>query len=1767
MPQKSQTNSQPLSSEVLVRKSIGSLRVPKKAVNESLLECVPVDSIDYTDEIEPHLRNNYRFRRLSSEAIHVDKAWLVHNRKLDDAFGNARKRLVKGDGFGRTQNVAVSVRTGFVFTDKWENVENVASEGLKPGNLPTTWLGKPNAGATVSQCVDISLAYLSSSRASAQKKTKSRRETLDTLDGDPPFFVILVRWLKGRVYIAPSIAPSESHGDNGVLDSRLDPQPGYTCHMTKWTRMDPLDPAKMTLEEAFQISQVYLYEYNDEMELLDTPEHIVPFAVVSCRWKPPSSGFIASDAGVNDASIIKNSHQYDPNDGAILLSKQSKVLRSATSFSSDHSHALSTAYDSDSPPSWPSALRRQNLSPSMPTRNKRSLLGNPSPSLLPTPTTAILNSQCDSRSISKRNGILPLPSAQPIAAQSRGIFERLHFEPDSYHSENRLFRSSYQPDAAVLSGRALQLAVGQSERIGVQPCHPSSDGHQRYIVNCCNLVWPIRSEGSDVQLWQLPLEIISYRHPGFSVYEGILQPRFLITGLVSLTKLHYELAGLEEPSSEENLDPRTKTKLAVCPYVSIDRLREWTIPGVDKCENRSKPGRYTGYWGNYFLFTLPDLTTQRCEVARLCETLRAKQFACVIRMPCNSNAALFIFPDSDFSRSLGIPQLDSLESDSFHGILLLPHSLNMTYGNKCHCKQSSKLADPVDPVEMRKTIESQSDLVGVNIIALSSLVAALPDGGKGLLRKTVSLMSDGKDNKEAVEHEFISARQILDVSKSRPAPKQEVPTQLPSKGVDHSKNLVESLSKDFSSALLHTDYSGSKDNDQFVPTSSVSPELKKQEPGPSVKRQAFDVASRTGPACYIDLSDDSPEKAQSTLHISSSPRSMSISPEKEVISAPLPSTNPVQVDDFVRFDGPEDPATRQLSPAKSSDMDLDSSCDSAGSTPKKVSESVLKKSNKLCYDDHPSPLASSDPDRGRPLAILQPHVPPAPEKYSPLSFTDTLIKQGNIARNIYSTPIKSPLVKAASPNSIKRTVDKPTLVLGNFCATAKASSSLNSPKSVINDIGGPGVSVAFGQEGPNCRGRIGQEAPPCKALFGRKSPPQRDADFNTDAKRSQPRRMRSRSPQFSSQLPPPKRSVTELPTIGHTSVADLRGPDSVLPIKGLKGSTAPVPYSDTVFSPTSHVPTPPGNSRLPNQGRSISVENGPNRSPYWKGDEMITTPSTVNSLLMPSLSVVQSTAEDSMDKPLGFADIDARVLPPVFYDSIVTPAKEKHNTGKFEELLNPTQNHDPGSRVPQLRSISLTPSPLASKGTVLKDFDARSDRQDFGTSLRSPHSISASSDGALFTSMPPLGLSDFSKPPSVDVDRPDFRALPPSHVTTGSLLPSPAQDRVQSPKPAVPPNPGSASDPQYGEPKREEEEGEIVDDDEDPAEDGAEDSVESIDMDLGDPSFGDADNESLTSYSLSPSPVKQGKRFQLPPRKKSEYFDYRRARERERLLQPYDPSSVDRVRNPEKLRRTSYRPSMQLPEQDFDELRYSTSGFQPGYRDVDYRFPAQTHASSFEGSTDTDFSENGDRDYRVSRGPSTPSYSATSMGAQGRYQVYVPKSAEAVSMPVKVINHAHVDKWPSSTDRSRRNPVDLRNFKRDMGLQSPNQPQKPVALLADPTSSPQHSSSSAFSTHRRKEASQVMPRLRCSVTVPLMGEPPISTPRFLPPSILPINPVSVAIGRPGLYIQSHQPLIGIPGLATSPVNNPLTALNQAALLPYYASIFNCPNPSWGCGRK
>ncbi|KAL5111850.1 Protein TASOR [Taenia crassiceps] len=738
------------SAGTVLKKSINSLKVPKKAINESALELINVNSDDFIEEIDAPLQNNYRFRKFANEAVKTDGAWLIHNRSLEEAFGKARKRLQHGEGLGQSKTISVTTQCGFLFTKNWSVVESIACNGLKTGNLQDTWLGKPQNGVVISQCADIGLAYLADV---GSKEAESYHADLasgtdlkaDSVTGST-YFVVLVRWLKSKVYVT-QVTPPRSHLTTAP-DDRLDPQPGYTCHMTKWSRMDPLDPSKLTLTEVFHNSQVYIYEYDEEMDLKTTLEHVLPFAVVKCQW---------------DLLPEKFSLFRSVNDGAILLPRKPKES------TAPRKALLST------PPSTMKILAEKRVPKSDPktwTKEKH-IAALFTSSILPTSkekrndvlSTKLAVPVANATTSDRQQSMSNAPNAPSVAPSSSSTSSKIPLQNAKFMSY-----SHHHSDPVAASGRKLQAAL---DRTYMQSGAANNDDLPHYVINTCYLVWPVseRQDGANeesvkVETWQFPVKIISYRNPISQTYEGLLQPRLIISDLVSFSRLHLELAGVQEPSgpspelslsdiseqgsaSETNiLDPRRlrgRSSLSPClPFVSIDRLREWIVPSKENVENdaSAKPSRFAGYRGTYYLLSLLESSAQQAEVAKLYETLKSKQVACFIKMPCSENAAFCIFPDSDFSKSLSIPPLDSLDSTSFHGILLLPHSIHSSPLERCLCQLNSHSRTGVSYRQPPAPVENKWSF------SLSSFVDALPGGGKDLLQAVSDLATSPKGDSQ-----------------------------------------------------------------------------------------------------------------------------------------------------------------------------------------------------------------------------------------------------------------------------------------------------------------------------------------------------------------------------------------------------------------------------------------------------------------------------------------------------------------------------------------------------------------------------------------------------------------------------------------------------------------------------------------------------------------------------------------------------------------------------------------------------------------------------------------------------------------------------------------------------------------------------------------------------------------------------------------------------------------------------------------------------------
>ncbi|KAM3177713.1 hypothetical protein ACTXT7_003984 [Hymenolepis weldensis] len=669
------------------RKNLNSLKVPKKATKESALEPVEITSNDFTEEIDAHLQDTYRFRKLANEAIRTENAWLIHNRNLDEEFVKARKRMQTGDSLNQSKPVIVSSLYGFLFTRSWNVVKSIATNGLKVGNVQSTRLGKPENGVVLSQCADIGLAHLSYSQSREDESYYAddlNSESNSTQINPTYYYIILVRWLKGKVYVVSLTSESREHN--------LDPQPNHTCHMTKWSRMDPLDPNTLSLSDVFHYNQVYLYEYDEDFELKTTLDHVVPFAVIKCHWN-------ITPEVVSSFNTL--------NDGLILIPYQVKNM------GNPKKSLLGT------PPSSFKIPVGENGSPNPDKLLKRgrhvsALFTSPATPSYPfgtAPTISEMAADYPKYPMRRRVKHIPLPTSPT--------------------------------DPLVANGRARQAAL---DKKSINFVTPNGDIPSSSIVNTCYLVWPFsqqlgHSDSTAVNSWQFPVDVLSFYGPTAGIFEGLLFPRLVISDLISFSHLHHELAGIREPITspldsivssdvrdprrlkEQRSNPAPQPPSSCLPYVHIDRLREWTVPNKENVENDSckAPGQFAGYKGNYFLLTLPEDYKQQEPVIKLFDTLKMRELACLIKMPCQTTAVLYIFPDSEFSKSIGIPRLIDSEATSFHGILLLPHSLFQTPIENSACLHNN-CAGKEQPIDQWNILTSQ-------------FVSGLPNGGENCRQK------------------------------------------------------------------------------------------------------------------------------------------------------------------------------------------------------------------------------------------------------------------------------------------------------------------------------------------------------------------------------------------------------------------------------------------------------------------------------------------------------------------------------------------------------------------------------------------------------------------------------------------------------------------------------------------------------------------------------------------------------------------------------------------------------------------------------------------------------------------------------------------------------------------------------------------------------------------------------------------------------------------------------------------------------------------------
>lgn len=716
--------------------SLKSFKVPKKSLEKSLLEQLDIESSDFVDEVLYQIHQSCRFPQLTSH-LHIEQAWLVNNRVLEDSFNAARRRLHKG---GANTSSDANLGIGFYAVYDWSSVENIANNGIFPGNDQNTWLGKPRQGVVVNQCADLTVAR-------AQNKLFARSGTTatsvtgtaisgttgsDVGNGSFSVYLILLRWIKSRAYVVSTDAENSNEP--------LEPQPGYTCHVSTWSRIDPLDPSKLSLERAFQMAQVYLYEFDDELELRPKPEHVLPYAAVRCRWTLDSTVCTTASGEALTATT-----------GAILV-LTSKPLR--TSLNSRHALL----------PTPPKSIRRsrsvrkEDNQGSKPISRLLNHLTENIPPLIPPEELSTIVNRSGSRSAVVRSTMqLNSPPQQVSSAQ---VEKMVGAKVTPMH-------------VAILQARRLTSQSDWIGRVGESSCSgtvagptpsplSSSDavatsGHHMILVGTSLITWG--QSGTD--LFSLQIELYVYRRLCLPVFDGLLQPCFQVSRLVPHVSLHYELAGLT-PWASKTLEPSGPPVL-----VSVPRDQEWCLPRLNESTAASlqcDPSPFAGYRGNYVRLSVP-VGGRRAEISQFCDALREKSMAAVIHIPCDESCSFFVFPDCQFARSISFSPGDGLDTNYLHGILLTPFSLDRYPYERVAC--SALLADSIsksreprnaeDPevkelVGWKQFIQATpasavSDLLsygsripapvptgdGKMKIPLDALLSALPDEGKELL--------------------------------------------------------------------------------------------------------------------------------------------------------------------------------------------------------------------------------------------------------------------------------------------------------------------------------------------------------------------------------------------------------------------------------------------------------------------------------------------------------------------------------------------------------------------------------------------------------------------------------------------------------------------------------------------------------------------------------------------------------------------------------------------------------------------------------------------------------------------------------------------------------------------------------------------------------------------------------------------------------------------------------------------------------------------------
>ncbi|XP_063677657.1 uncharacterized protein LOC134813721 [Bolinopsis microptera] len=179
--------------------------------------------------------------------------WLINNEKLTSQY-NQKKQDMKDQG--RTQQELKEL-FAFNLCSDFRLATNFCKYGMKAGNaFSGNHLGDCNMGVYFYRFIDTMKKYIG------------------WMNKEFTGFLVIYKLMRGRV---------KNVTVHKETDSILEPDPNYDCHTSKYTLSQF---HTMRYADAYISGRYYVYEFDDNLEIVGIPRQVVPYAIVEFRTKP-----------------------------------------------------------------------------------------------------------------------------------------------------------------------------------------------------------------------------------------------------------------------------------------------------------------------------------------------------------------------------------------------------------------------------------------------------------------------------------------------------------------------------------------------------------------------------------------------------------------------------------------------------------------------------------------------------------------------------------------------------------------------------------------------------------------------------------------------------------------------------------------------------------------------------------------------------------------------------------------------------------------------------------------------------------------------------------------------------------------------------------------------------------------------------------------------------------------------------------------------------------------------------------------------------------------------------------------------------------------------------------------------------------------------------------------------------------------------------------------------------------------------------------------